>query len=128
MSSSSQSGAKGEVVAEWTLEQAGWEILGSHVCIGGHEIDFVALEPETKRQWLIEVKVWGAKPSGKDTVKKAIADSYDLREMGDERPYMLIMSHKLEGLLGDMIARAQRAGVIDDVRYIGGTKYARTDN
>lgn len=61
----------------------------------------------------------GAGPSGKDTVKKAIADAYDLAQLGETRPFMLVLSHPMTGLLGGMITRARRAGVINDVVIIG---------
>jgi hypothetical protein len=53
------------------------------------------------------------------TVKKAIADAYDLAQAGETRPYMLMMSHPMTGLLAQMITRARRAGVINDVQIIG---------
>ena len=83
------------------------------------------MHPETSdEEWLVEVKVWGADPSGKDTVKKAIVDAYDLAQAGEPRPFLLVLSHPLTGLLQQMITRARRAGVINDVLVIGASDYA----
>lgn len=121
MSAPQLAGVKGEEIAEWSLVRRGWQITGRQVPLpGGHRCDLTATHPDTgAEEWLIEVKVWGAAPSGKDTVKKAIADAYDLAQAGETRPFMLILSHPMTGLLGDMITRARRAGVINDVRIIG---------
>jgi hypothetical protein len=100
------------------LEREGWKITEAQAMVMGHKIDFLAKEPETNCEWLVEVKVWGFHPSGKDTVKKAIADAYDLRQMGESRPYMLLMSHKLRGLLDDMIGRAIEMQAVNRVMYI----------
>lgn len=115
------SGATGEVVAEWSLVRRGWQITGRQVTTpSGHRSDFTAIHPETgEEEWLVEVKVWGAEKSGKDTVKKAIADAYDLAQAGETRPFLLVLSHPLTGLHGAMITRARRAGVINDVIVIG---------
>jgi hypothetical protein len=115
-------GAQGEQVAQWVLEREGWKVIGRQATVaGGHRCDFVAVHPATAEEWLVEVKVWGAEPSGQDTVKKAIADAYDLAQLGERRPYMLVLSHTMRGLLGGMITRARRAGVINDVRVIEAT-------
>ena len=108
-------------MAEWSLVRRGWRITGRQVVTAsGHRVDLTAVHPATsEEEWLIEVKVWGAEPSGKDTVKKAIADAYDLASSGERRPFMLVLSHPLEGLYGEMITRARRAGVINDVQVIG---------
>lgn len=122
-------GLTGEAVAEWALVRSGWVITGRQVAIaGGHRADLTATHPETSdEEWLVEVKVWGAAPSGKDTVKKAIADAYDLQQAGETRPYMLVLSHPLTGLLAQMITRARRAGVINDVQVIGATDWKGSD-
>jgi hypothetical protein len=119
MSRSQAAGSIGEDVARWVLEREGWRITGKQVPLpGGHRCDFTALHPDFEEEWLIEVKVWGVEPSGKDTVKKAIADAYDLAQLGEARPFMLVMSHRLGGLLDAMLTRARRAGVINDVKII----------
>jgi hypothetical protein len=123
MSRPQPSGAKGEEIAAWVLEREGWRITGRQVVALGHRVDVTAAEPVTEDEWLIEVKVWGPEPSGRDTVKKAIADAYDLRQAGETRPIMLIMSHRLTGLLGDMIRRARLAGAINDVRVISAVEH-----
>jgi Restriction endonuclease len=118
-------GVKGEQVAEWCLERRGWKVTGRQVAAGGgHRCDFSATQPQVgDEEWLVEVKVWGAEPSGRDTVKKAIADAYDLAQAGESRPFLLVLSHRLTGLLGEMITRARRAGVINDVLVIGASDY-----
>jgi hypothetical protein len=114
-------GVKGEEIAEWALVRRGWKITGRQVPLaGGHRADLTAVHPETSdEEWAVEIKVWGAEPSGRDTVKKAIADAYDLAQAGETRPYMLVLSHPMAGLLAQMITRARRAGVINDVQIIG---------
>jgi hypothetical protein len=117
-------GDKGEEVARYVLEREGWKITAVHVkAAGGHILDFAALHPVTADEWLVEIKVWGVDPFGKDTVKKAIADAYDLAQLGEPRPLLLVMSHRLDGLLGDMLTRARRAGAINEVRVIGATEH-----
>lgn len=125
MSTSSRAGVEGEGMAQWSLERRGWKITGRQVpAAGGHRCDFSAVHLEAgDEEWLVEVKVWGAARSGKDTVKKAIADAYDLAQAGETRPFMLVISHPLGGLLGQMITRARRAGVINDVQIIGAADY-----
>lgn len=124
MSTSSRAGATGETVAIWALERRGWKITGRQVpAAGGHRCDISLVHMATSdEEWLAEVKVWGAAPSGRDTVKKAIADAYDLAQAGETRPFMLVLSHPMTGVLGQMITRARRAGVINDVQIIGASK------
>jgi len=121
MSAPKAAGVKGEEVAEWALVRRGWKVTGRQVPLaGGHRADLTAVHPQTSdEEWAIEIKVWGAEPSGRDTVKKAIADAYDLAQAGETRPYMLVLSHPMTGLLAQMITRARRAGVINDVQIIG---------
>lgn len=115
---------QGEAVAEWVLCRGGWKITGRQVTISsGHRLDFTAVHPDTGEEWLIEVKTWEQEKSGRDTVKKALADAYDLAELGELRPFMLVLSHELLGLYGDMITRARRAGAINDVRVIEATEH-----
>lgn len=124
MSGSGEAGIKGEEMAEWSLERRGWKITGRQVPVGCHRCDFTAVHLETgDEEWLVEVKVWGAKRTGRDTVKKAIADAYDLAQLGETRPFLLVLSHPLTGGLGQMITRARRAGVINDVLIIGASDY-----
>jgi hypothetical protein len=125
MSRPKPAGVVGEAVAEWSLVRSGWEITGRQVnTASGHRADFSAINPAVgEEEWLVEVKVWGAGPSGRDTVKKAIADAYDLHEAGEERPFLLVLSHPQTGLLGAMIRRARRAGVINDVLVIGASQH-----
>jgi hypothetical protein len=130
MSRPKPAGVKGEEIAEWALERRGWKITGRQVPLpGGHHCDFTAVHLATSdEEWLIEVKVWGVAPSGRDTVKKAIADAYDLAQLGETRPFMLVLSHPMTGLLAGMITRARRAGVINDVQIIGADAWgARND-
>jgi hypothetical protein len=121
MSRPKPSGNQGEQVARWCLERRGWKITGSQVIVGsGHRVDFTAIHPDTgEEEWIVDVKVWGLEPSGRDTIKKSIADAYDLAQAGETRPFLLVISHPLTGLYGQMIARARRAGVINDVQLIG---------
>lgn len=117
------SGSRGEEVAGWILERSGWEIVDHQVkAAGGHVLDMLAVHPVTHELWLVEVKAWGRAPSGKDTVKKAIGDAYDLQQAGEQRPLLLVISHQLTGLLADMLTRARRAGAINEVRILGSTE------
>lgn len=129
MSRANDAGLDGEVVAQWSLERRGWQITGRQVTTdSGHCADFTAVHPETgEEEWLVEVKVWGPGRSGKDTVKKAIADAYDLAQAGERRPFLLVLSHPLTGLYGQMITRARRAGVINDVLVIGASQHPEED-
>jgi hypothetical protein len=124
MTGSKAAGTEGERIAEWALARRGWRITEHQVIVaGGHRADLVAVHPDTLEEWIVEVKVWNAGPSGKDTVKKAIADAYDLAQAGETRPYLLVLSHPLAGLLAHMITRARRAGVINDVVVVGASQY-----
>lgn len=118
MTSSKRSGIAGEDIAKQALTREGWDIVADQVDIDGHLIDFIGIHPVTNEEWLIEVKSWGPS-SGRDTVKKAIADAYDFQQLGQSRPYMLVLSHFLPGLLGDMLRRARKAGAIHDIRVLG---------
>lgn len=117
MTSSRSSGQEGERIVEGLLRYEETEILERQVLVHGHLIDFLAKHPKWG-EILVEVKVWAA-GGGKDTVKKAIGDAYDLREAGETRPYVLILSHELLGLHGAMLSRAMRAGAISEVRILG---------
>lgn len=110
MSEPQRSGAEGEDVVRALLGYEGWEIEETQPLAMGHRVDFLASHP-AYGQALIEVKVW-ARGGGTDTVKKAIADAYDLREAGETRPYFLILSHALDGLYGEMLRRARKSGAI----------------
>ena len=117
-------GALGEQTVEWVLVREGWKIIDHQVrASGGHVLDLLAIHPDLGDEWLVEVKVWGPGPSGKDTVKKAIADAYDLQQLGEPRSLLLVLSHRLDGLHGDMLRRAVRAGAINEVRIIGSTEH-----
>lgn len=106
-------GQQGENAVEALLTYAGCRILGRQVLAGDHVLDFLVEHPELG-ETLIEVKVWAA-GGGKDIVKKAIADAYDLRSLGERRPYVLVLSHQLGGLYGAMLRRAVDAGAISRV-------------
>lgn len=117
MVGSRDNGAEGERVVEALLGYEGWEIAERQALVHGHRLDFRAKHPH-RGEALIEVKVWGA-GGGKDTVKKAIADAYDLQQAGETIPYILMLSHELTGLHGVMLSRAVRAGAIAEVRILG---------
>jgi hypothetical protein len=114
-------GIEGETVANWMLPREGFRVIDRQVDVDGHRLDFAAIHVATGIEWLVEVKTWGVEPSGKDTVKKAIADAYDLRQCGESRPIMLVLSHYVGGLLGRMLRRAIQAGAINEIRVIGST-------
>jgi hypothetical protein len=114
------SGDEGEQIAEFVMKREGWQILGRQVdAAGGHRLDMLAVHPVYGDEWLVEVKTWGTARSGRDTVKKAIADAYDMRVAGETRPVVLWLSHHLDGLLGDMLRRARQQGVFAEVRVLG---------
>jgi hypothetical protein len=116
-------GAAGENDARRRLEYEGCEILEAHPLIHGHRLDFLVRHPVYGESF-VEAKFW--KPgdnSGKDTVKKAIADAYDLRECGETRAYILVISHRLRGLHREMLRRARKAGVIAAIYVIELTSY-----
>jgi hypothetical protein len=113
------SGDEGEKIAEFVMKREGWEITGRQVkAAGGHRLDMSAIHPIAREEWLVEVKTWGVLRSGKDTVKKAIADAYDMKEAGEARPVVLWLSHHLDGMLGDMLRRARAAGVFAEIRVL----------
>jgi hypothetical protein len=115
--SSVSSGKAGEDVTVQLLEYEGWT-LQRQVHIGAVTVDLVGthpLYPET----LFEVKVWTDPKSGRDTVKKALADAYYLQATDEERPYVLVLSHQLTQGYRDMISAALKAGAISEVRIIG---------
>lgn len=115
-SESRTSGAQGEDVVAALLSYNGWDIIARQVDVHGHRIDFVA-KHQQYGECLVEVKVW-ARDGGKDTVKKAIADAYDLRAAGETRPYFLMLSHELYGLHAEMLRRAIDQGAIAFVRVL----------
>lgn len=117
MTGSRDNGAEGERIVEGLLGYEGWEIVERQAIVRGHRLDFRAKHPQ-RGEALIEVKVWAA-GGGKDTVKKAIADAYDLKEAGETLPYILMLSHEMSGLHGAMLSRAVRAGAITEVRILG---------
>jgi hypothetical protein len=115
MTGEQAAGAAGEEAARRQLRYCGCKILKEHPVVHGHTLDLLVWHPEHGDS-LVEVKIWHPEnPSGKDTVKKAIADAYDLRHCGETRAYLLVISHRLTGLLGDMLDRAVDAGAITAV-------------
>ena len=66
----------------------------------------------------MEIKVWET-ISGRDNVKKAIGDAYDLRQAGETRLIMLVLSEHLDGLHAEMLKRARQCGAINDIRIMG---------
>ena len=110
MSESRRRGDEGELLAEGLLVYAGWEVVERHPRVLGHLLDR-RVKHSVYGEALVEVKVWGT-DSGKDTVKKAIADAYDLQRQGCDAPYILILSHDLTGLNHDMLERAMASGAI----------------
>jgi hypothetical protein len=107
-------GQLSEAAVLGVLELWGWTIRETQYEIAGHRLDALVEHP-TLGSYLVEVKSW-LKVSGRDTVKKAIADAADLwvlRRNGQEvPPYMLVLSEPMSGLLDDMLRRAQEAGFI----------------
>lgn len=103
-------GSFGEQLAEGLLGYAGWEVVEHPARILGHRPDF-RMKHAIQGEALVEVKVWG-RGGGKDIVKKAIADAYDLQRLGCETPYILILSHDLTGLHREMLQRAMASGAI----------------
>jgi hypothetical protein len=110
MSGSRSSGDDGESVTRQLLVYAGWEIIEDQPLVHGHRLDFRAKHP-LYGEALFEVKVWATK-SGRDTVKKAIGDAYDLQAAGEQTPYVLVLSHELTGLHHEMLLRANHSGAI----------------
>jgi hypothetical protein len=115
MSGERDHGKEGERIVERLLRYGGWEIIEHQPVAYGHHLDLLGKHPD-HGETLFEVKVW-ADPSkvGTDNVKKAIADAYDLRAAGEQRPYVLVLSHELVGLHQMMLSRAMGTGVITDV-------------
>lgn len=112
-----RNGQQGESIVAALLQYEGWEIIERQAPVHGHRLDFRAKHLD-HGEALFEVKVWGAR-GGKDTVKKALSDAYDLRECGETTPYILVLSHHLTGEYRDQILRAVKAGVIREVRVLG---------
>lgn len=111
-------GTEGERIVERLLGYEGWTIIERQPMAGGHRLDLLGKHPD-REETLFEVKVW-ADPTkvGTDNVKKAIADAYDLRALGETRPYVLVLSHDLGNLYGDMLRRAVVQGAIAEVRVL----------
>jgi hypothetical protein len=108
-------GKEGERIVERLLRYGGWEIIETQPIAHGHHLDLLGKHPDHD-ETLFEVKVWAdPKVVGTDNVKKAIADAYDLRAAGEQRPYVLVLSHELAGLHQMMLSRAMAADVITDV-------------
>lgn len=107
-------GEEGERIVERLLSYSGWTLIERHPMVHGHTLDLLAKHPDHE-ETLFEVKVWTSARSGKDNVKKAIADADDLRRAGETRPYVLVLSHELAGLHQMMLSRAMAAGVITEV-------------
>lgn len=110
MGTAKVNGNVGHATAATLLGYQGWALEWEYRHPEGHRIDLRgthALHPET----LFEVKAWGA-GGGTDTVRKAIAVAYDLLELGETRPYVLVLSHPIGGLYGRMIGRAEVAGAL----------------
>lgn len=53
-----------------------------------------------------------------DNAKKAIGVAWDLHACGESTPYVLVLSHELTGILGDMLARAMTGGAIHRIRVL----------
>ncbi len=113
MSNSRDNGKAGEAAAKNLLIYKGWEIIDTQVPAHGHVIDILAKHP-AHGEALFEVKVWATK-SGRDSAKKAIADAWDLLACGESRPYIVILSEELTGILADMIDRGLAGGALHDV-------------
>lgn len=111
------SGARGEITAADVFERAGWKLLVRHPQAYGHTLDWLAADPDGV-ECLVEVKSWGSEPTGKDSVKKALADARDLKLAGETRPYVLVLTHVLGGLHGEMLRRARDAGDVDRVLVV----------
>lgn len=111
-------GNEGERIVDRLLRYERWDIVERQSRVYGHTLDMLAEHP-LHGEALIEVKVWAdPKTVGTDNVKKAIADAYDLRAAGEVRPYILVLSHELPGLLKDMLQRAVDVGAITEVRVL----------
>src|SRR6202042_16059 len=110
-------GLAGELVALAVLELWGWSVIDRQVDIAGHRLDALVTH-ERHGEHLVEVKTW-LTVSGRDTVKKAIADAWDLwamRKDGHEiPPYVLVLSEPMTGLHADMLKRALEADAISHV-------------
>lgn len=117
MSNSRDNGQAGERAAEALLVYEGWEIIDRQVPVHGHVVDILAKHPKLGEA-LFEVKVW-ATNSGRDNAKKAVGVAWDLKACGEPRPYILILSHELTGILGDMLDRALTGGALHQYRILG---------
>lgn len=111
-------GTEGERIVERLLRYERWDIVERQPLVHGHKVDLLVSRPD-HGEVLVEVKVWAdPKVVGTDNVKKAIGDAYDLRVAGEDRPYVLVLSHELTGLLGEMLERAVKFGAITEVRVL----------
>lgn len=118
---SARNGKAGEATAEALLTYEGWEIIDRQVPVHGHIVDLLAKHP-MHGEALFEVKVWATK-SGRDNAKKAIGVAWDLLACGESKPYVLILSHHLTGILNEMLDRALLGGAIHEVRILGFSPY-----
>ena len=74
-------------------------------------IDWLMTDPDGT-DCLVEIKSWGSGPSGKDTIKKALADAYYLNSRGDDRPYVLVLTHEPQPTYREMVRQAILDGAI----------------
>jgi hypothetical protein len=106
-----ESGRRGDATVTDVLDRHGWKLLDSQVEAFGVHVDRLMADPEGVDS-LVEIKSWGYEPSGKDTIKKAIADAYYLQGRGETRPYVLVLTHAPTGLHLEMVHQAVRDGAI----------------
>ena len=122
--SSSAQGKHYENHVRFVLAQRGWTAVSDRPTkVAGGEVDIVALDPDG-RLWWIECKgSYKDQPGCErlDTVKKALATAWVLRQLNPDRPaYMLATTNKPKaGSAGEQhLSLALFCGLFDRVEVI----------
>lgn len=101
----------------WTVTARNWRQPDIDV-----EIDIVATDP-AGRPWWIECKgSWESSRNGltrTDTLKKAIANAYLLRQLPDRHLYMIVTSHAPTAGAGLKWIDAVLVDLVDQLRVVG---------
>jgi hypothetical protein len=104
-------GKRGDATVSDVMSRNGWKLLDQQIETFGLHIDWLMTDPDGT-DCLVEIKSWGSGPSGKDTIKKALADAYYLNSRGDDRPYVLVLTHEPQPTYREMVRQAILDGAI----------------
>lgn len=88
------------------------------------EIDIVADDPKGRRWWIECKGSWEGSRNGltrTDTLKKAIANAYLLRQLPERHLYMIVTSHAPRSGAGMKWIDAALVDLVDELRVVGFT-------